>query len=48
MNEHSAKFILVQNYFSQGLWNKKMVVDAIGRWITEDEATEIIGTDADE
>lgn len=39
---HSPKFEKVLNYFKNGLWTEKMVRNAIGRWITEDEANEII------
>lgn len=42
MSEHSAKFKLVEKYFDNGLWNEDMVNNAVGRWITEDEAVEIL------
>lgn len=41
--EHSAKFEKVKGYYDDGLWNKKMVMNAIGKWITDDEAREILG-----
>ena len=40
--KHSAKFEKVKNYFNKGLWNEKMVRDAIDKWITAEEAEEII------
>ena len=42
MSEHSAKFELVKKYFDICLWNEDMVNNAINRWITEDEAAEIL------
>lgn len=42
--EHSPKFEKVKAYYDEGLWNKKMVENAIGKWITADEAAEIFGT----
>jgi hypothetical protein len=41
--EHSQKFELVKKYYEAGRWTKKMVQNAVGKWITEDEAKEIIG-----
>lgn len=41
--EHSAKFIRVKGYYDSGLWNAEMVMNAVGKWITEEEAKEIIG-----
>ena len=43
MNEHSAKFEKVKGYYDKGLWTEDMVRNAVGRWITEAEAMEIIG-----
>ena len=43
MNEHSAKYDRVKQYYEDGLWNASMVMDAVGRWITEAEGKEIIG-----
>lgn len=41
---HSPKFEKVKRYFEQGLWNTKMVRNAvIKEWITAEEFTEIIG-----
>lgn len=45
MNEHSPKFKLVSDYYQDGLWNEAMVNNAVGRWITEEEAKEILGKD---
>lgn len=43
MNEHSAKFEKVKAYYDKGLWNKQMVLNAVGKWITAEEADEILG-----
>lgn len=43
MSEHSAKFGKVKKYYECGLWTASMVRNAVGRWITEDEAREILG-----
>lgn len=43
MMEHSKKFNKVKNYYDRGLWSKKAVRNAVGRWITADEYTEITG-----
>ena len=42
--EHSKKFETVKGYYDKGLWTEAMVRNAVGRWITEDEAGEIIGS----
>lgn len=42
MNEHSPKFELVKNYYERGLWNRERVLNAVGKWITADEAMEIL------
>lgn len=42
MDEHSPKFETVKSYYDNGLWNKTMVQNAVGRWITEEEAREIL------
>lgn len=41
MAEHSAKYETVKRYYDNGLWNTTMVQNAVGRWITEEEAEEI-------
>lgn len=43
MAERSAKFAKVKGYFDRGLWNREMVLNAAGRWITQAEALEIVG-----
>ena len=40
--ERSKKFNTVKGYFDKGLWTEAMVRNAVGRWITEAEAEEII------
>ena len=39
----SDKYSLVKNYYDRGLWSADRVIKAIGRWITEEEAEEILG-----
>lgn len=39
--EHSKKFNMVKKYYDKKLWTKKMVYNAVGRWITADEYKEI-------
>lgn len=41
--EHSKNFLKVKNYYDRGKWTKGMVHDAVGRWITGEEYTEITG-----
>lgn len=41
--EHSPKFEKVKHYYDTGLWNEAMVRNAVGRWITAEEADEILG-----
>lgn len=43
MSEHSPKFAQVKTYYDTGMWSKEQVRNAVGRWITEEEAEEIIG-----
>lgn len=38
----SEKYELVKSYYERGLWNEERVYKAIGRWITEEEANEIL------
>lgn len=40
---HSKKFKTVKRYYHAGVWTKKMVWNAVGRWITADEYQEITG-----
>lgn len=42
--EHSTNFDKVQTYYNNGLWNESRVRLAVGKWITEDEFTEITGS----
>ena len=42
MTERSAKYETVKRYYDNGLWNEIMVRNAVGRWITEEEAEEIL------
>lgn len=41
----SKKYNKVKNYYDKGLWNKKMVYNAVGRWITAEEYKLITGED---
>lgn len=38
-----SKYNKVKSYYEAGLWSLKMVWNAVGRWITEEEFTEITG-----
>lgn len=40
--EHSPKFNKVKDYYDRGLWNETMVRNAINKWITTEEAEEIL------
>lgn len=40
--EHSAKFEKVKKYYKSGMWNKAAVQNAVGKWITKEEANEIL------
>ena len=39
----SKKYGKVKGYYEAGLWSLEMVRNAVGRWITEEEFTEITG-----
>lgn len=41
--EHSARFELVKSYYLAGTWSESRVLVAVGKWITTDEAEEILG-----
>lgn len=43
----SNKYSTIKNYFDRGLWSEKMVTNVVGRWITKEEAAEILGHDPD-
>ena len=38
MNEHSARFEKVKGYYDRGLWNRQMVLNAVGKLIMAVEA----------
>lgn len=40
--KHSANFEKVKTYYDRGMWPSKRVLTAIGKWITEAEAKEIL------
>ncbi len=39
----SKNYKKVKGYFARGAWNLKMVRNAVGKWITPEEFTEITG-----
>lgn len=41
--EHSKNFEKVKTYYERGMWSKKRVYDAVGKWITPAEYEEITG-----
>lgn len=41
--KHSKKFTLVKHNYELGLWSKRKVYDAVGRWIEAWEYEEITG-----
>lgn len=41
--EHSPNFYKVKDYYDRGLWSKERVYNAVGKWITPEEYTEITG-----
>lgn len=40
MSEH---YELVKSHYDRGLWSAERVQNAVGRWITQEEADTIIG-----
>lgn len=38
----SDKYNLVKSYYQRGLWSADRVRAAVGRWITDEEAAEIL------
>lgn len=46
--EHSPKFETVKVYYDSRRWSRQMVLNAVGKWITEAEAAEILGETAQE
>lgn len=43
--ERSKNFEKVARYYSNGLWSKQRVYNAVGNWITQEEYKEITGED---
>jgi hypothetical protein len=41
--EHSKNFDKVKNYYDRGMWSAERVKAAVGKWITAEEAEEILG-----
>ena len=41
--KHSEKYEVVKSYYDRGLWSADRVRKAIGKWITAEEAAEILG-----
>ena len=39
----SAKYNLVKSYYDRGMWSADRVLAAVGKWITAEEAEEILG-----
>lgn len=39
----SKNYELVKNYHDRKLWNDKMVINVVGKWITLEDAAEILG-----
>ena len=39
----SVKYELVKSYYDRGMWNAERVLAAVGKWITQEEANEIMG-----
>lgn len=44
----SKNFQKVKTYYDTGKWNAQMVRNAVGRWITKEEADEILGVNTTE
>ena len=41
--DYSPNFYKVKDYYDRGLWSKERVYNAVGKWITPEEYTEITG-----
>lgn len=41
-DDTSARFEKVKGYYDRCLWNRQMVMNAVGKWITAEEAEEIL------
>ena len=39
---NSAKFERIKGYFNTSMWNETMVRNAVGRWISAEEAEQIL------
>lgn len=44
----SKKFETVKNYYKLGLWTAQMVQNAVGKWITQEEADTILSMNGGE
>lgn len=42
--EHSPNYQKVSDHYRFNRWNEQMVLNAVGRWITEEEAQEILSS----
>jgi hypothetical protein len=40
--EHSPNFDKVKDYYDRGLWPAERVEKAVGKWLTAEEAEEIL------
>ncbi len=40
--EHSKNYYKVLNYYVAKMWSETMVINAIGKWITQEEADIIL------
>ena len=43
--EHIQKFNTVKAYYDAKRWTRAMVLNAVGKWITEAEAEEILNAE---
>ena len=43
--DHSPKFNIVKAYYVVKRWTRAMVLNAVGKWITEAEAEEIFNAE---
>lgn len=43
--EHSPKFNTVKAYYDAKRWTRAMMLNAVGKWITEAEAEEILNAE---
>jgi hypothetical protein len=39
----NSKFEIVKRYYELGLWSKKRVYNAVGKWITKEDYKIIVG-----